>query len=90
VRAPHKACPHPNLVPVNPRMARGTQSSRVSGATSTECVWPFTVVEIGSMDLVTPVKCEKHCTFDATQMQFGNRHERPSAVSELTCPLLCR
>src|SRR6266436_6053180 len=32
-----------NLVPVSPRESRITQSSGVSGATSTECRTPFTV-----------------------------------------------
>ena len=46
VQAPHWAMPHPNLVPVRPRMSRSTQSSGVSGATSTARAWPFTVREI--------------------------------------------
>src|SRR6266581_7647224 len=43
VQAPHWAMPQLNLVPVSPRESRITQSSGVSGATSTECRTPFTV-----------------------------------------------
>jgi hypothetical protein len=35
--------PHPNLVPVNPIVSRNTQSSGVSGSTSTLWMRPFTV-----------------------------------------------
>src|SRR5437667_9210690 len=42
VHAPHSAIPQPNFVPVNPKFARTTQSSGVSGLTSTDCVFPLT------------------------------------------------
>src|SRR6202171_2602906 len=35
VQAPHCAMPHPNLVPVSPRISRSTQSSGISGGAST-------------------------------------------------------
>jgi hypothetical protein len=38
--------PQLNLVPVSPSQSRITQSSGVSGATSTECLAPFTVSSI--------------------------------------------
>ncbi len=41
-QAPHWAMPQPNLVPVMPSHSRITQSSGVSGSTSTWRVWPFT------------------------------------------------
>src|SRR5262245_3049189 len=43
VQAPHWAMPQPNLVPVRPSVSRSTQSSGVSGATSTDWAFPFTV-----------------------------------------------
>ena len=45
VQAPHWAMPQPYLVPVRPRSSRRTQSSGVSGSTSTSRRWPFTVME---------------------------------------------
>lgn len=46
VQAPHSAWPQPNFVPVSPKVSRRTHSNGVSGETSTECCWPFTVIEI--------------------------------------------
>jgi hypothetical protein len=40
VQAPHKAIPHPNLVPVMFRTSRSTQSNGISGLTSLK-VWDF-------------------------------------------------
>src|SRR6266540_2107757 len=42
VQAPHCAIPHPNLVPVIPRLSRRTQSSGVLAATSTVRRRPLT------------------------------------------------
>ena len=41
VQAPHCAMPQPYLVPVKPIVSRNTQSSGVSGSTSTSCVCPL-------------------------------------------------
>jgi hypothetical protein len=41
VQAPHNAMPHPNFVPVMFNVSRSTQSSGISGATSTVCGLPF-------------------------------------------------
>src|SRR5262245_33071857 len=46
VQAPHCAIPPPNFVPVRPRVSRKTQSSGVSGLTSTLCCLPLTFREI--------------------------------------------
>src|SRR2546425_849305 len=43
VQAPQSAMPHPYLVPVRPSVSRITQSSGVSGGTSTCCFRPLTV-----------------------------------------------
>src|SRR3954453_7893968 len=43
VHAPHRAMPHPNLVPVIPSVSRNTHSSGISGLTSTVCGLPFRV-----------------------------------------------
>ena len=43
VQAPHSAMPHPNLVPVMPRVSRNTHSSGIAGGTSTVCGFPFKV-----------------------------------------------
>src|SRR3954447_12820972 len=42
VQAPHAAMPHPYFVPVRFSVSRSTQSSGVSGLTSTVREWPFT------------------------------------------------
>jgi len=42
MHAPQLPTPQPNLVPVNPRLSRNTQSKGVSGATSTCCATPLT------------------------------------------------
>src|SRR6188472_2610926 len=42
VQAPHWPMPHPYLVPLRSRTSRRTQSSGVSGATSTVVVLPLT------------------------------------------------
>ena len=49
VQAPHSDSPQPNFVPVRPSVSRSTQSRGVSGVTSTECDWPFTVIDIVSI-----------------------------------------
>src|SRR5207244_7717755 len=49
VQAPHCAMPHPNFVPVRPRLSRSTHRSGVSGATSTDWRLPLTVRTIGGM-----------------------------------------
>src|SRR3989441_5976761 len=49
VQAPHCAMPHPNFVPVRPRLSRSTHRSGVSGATSTDWRLPLTVKTIGGM-----------------------------------------
>src|SRR6478672_6588349 len=41
VQAPQRAIPHPNLVPVRPRVSRRTQSSGVEGSASTLRAWPL-------------------------------------------------
>src|SRR5215468_779482 len=46
VHAPHCCRPQPNFVPVKPIASRITQSSGVSGLTSTSYCFPFTVSEI--------------------------------------------
>src|SRR5580692_3932497 len=43
-QAPHCPRPQPNLGPFNPRSFRSTYSSGVSGAASTTCGSPFTVI----------------------------------------------
>src|SRR3989442_10720985 len=49
VQAPHWAMPHPNFVPVRPRLSRSTHRSGVSGVTSTDWRLPLTVKTIGGM-----------------------------------------
>src|SRR5258708_35238819 len=46
VQAPHKAMPHPNLVPVRPSESRITHKSGVDGSSSTETHLPFKVKEV--------------------------------------------
>src|SRR5712672_554637 len=46
VHAPHKAMPHPNLVPVRPSESRITHKSGVDGSSSTETDFPFKVKEV--------------------------------------------
>src|ERR1700692_4539530 len=41
VQAPHCAIPHPNLVPVNPKISRSTQSRGISGGASIFLTSPF-------------------------------------------------
>ena len=43
VQAPHRAMPQPNFVPVSPSVSRRTQSSGVSGSTSTSTALPLTL-----------------------------------------------
>src|SRR6266545_6668846 len=43
VQAPHRAMPHPYLVPVRPNVSRSTQSSGVAGSTSTLNCLPLTL-----------------------------------------------
>ena len=43
VHAPHSAMPQPNFVPVMFSVSRSTQSSGMSGLTSTEVALPFKV-----------------------------------------------
>src|SRR5215471_9811763 len=43
VHAPHAPMPHPYFVPTRPKESRSTHSSGVSGVTSTERDWPFTL-----------------------------------------------
>src|SRR5205807_6606817 len=43
VQAPQSAMPHPNFVPVMFSVSRKTQSSGMSGLTSTDCALPFKV-----------------------------------------------
>ncbi len=43
VQAPHWAMPQPYLVPVSPMTSRTTQSSGISGGTSTDWGWPLRV-----------------------------------------------
>src|SRR6266511_3848963 len=52
VQAPHCAIPHPNFVPVRPRLSRNTQRSGVSGTTLTVSRFPFTVKLMGGMSVV--------------------------------------
>jgi hypothetical protein len=40
---PHWAIPHPNLVPVRPRLSRSTHSNGVSPTASTSRAWPLTL-----------------------------------------------
>src|SRR5205807_8127812 len=47
VQAPHRPDPQPNLVPVNFRCSRTTQSSGVSGSTSTLAALPLIVNPTG-------------------------------------------
>jgi hypothetical protein len=74
VHAPQSAIPQPNLVPVNPNVSRSTQSSGVSGVTSTDCTLPFTVIEIASMNI--PLCQRDKSTFRAPELQssFTRRH----------------
>ena len=44
VHAPHRPRPQPNLVPVIPSTSRSTQSTGVSGSTSTLRGMPFTLI----------------------------------------------
>src|SRR5215472_994038 len=50
VQAPHSDMPQPNFVPVRPSVSRNTHKSGVSGATSTDRSFPFTVNEMASMN----------------------------------------
>ena len=43
LHAPHCPMPHPNFVPVSPKLSRNTQSSGVSSAMLAECLVPLTV-----------------------------------------------
>jgi hypothetical protein len=43
VQAPHRATPHPNLVPVNPATSRNAQSSGMSSGTSSVTDFPLMV-----------------------------------------------
>ena len=43
VQAPHSPMPHPNFVPVSPRMSRKYHSSGISGSPSNVCACPFTL-----------------------------------------------
>jgi hypothetical protein len=45
VHAPHSPAPHPNFVPVKPRLSRKTHSSGVSASTETVLFWPLMVKE---------------------------------------------
>ena len=63
----HSAMPHPNFVPVNPKVSRSTQSSGVSGVTSTDCALPFTVIEIASMSF--PLCQRDKSTFRTPELQ---------------------
>src|SRR6185312_16214513 len=47
VQAPHRPDPQPNLVPVSFRCSRTTQSSGVSGSTSTLAAFPLIVNPTG-------------------------------------------
>src|SRR5256885_1832280 len=67
VQAPHCAMPQPNLVPVSPSVSRSTQSSGVSGATSTVSRLPLTVKEIGDMT-----------SFPLLRGLVNNVHRRPA------------
>ncbi len=49
VQAPHSAMPQPYLVPVRPSTSRSTQSSGISGSTSTRGGSPLTVKAMGTM-----------------------------------------
>ena len=46
VHAPHRAAPQPNFVPFSLKVSRTTQSSGVSGSSSTRTVLPFSVNSI--------------------------------------------
>jgi hypothetical protein len=45
--------PQPNLVPVKPRLSRKTQSTGVSGNTSTEWDCPFTLIRNAAIEVLT-------------------------------------
>src|ERR1051326_5267125 len=46
VHAPHSAMPHPNFVPVSPRMSRRYQDSGISGSPSNDCATPLTLKRV--------------------------------------------
>lgn len=52
VQAPHCAIPHPNFVPVSPKVSRRTHSSGICGTTSTVCVFPLRVNRMPAMNSV--------------------------------------
>src|SRR4029077_18565845 len=56
VQAPQSAIPQPNFVPVSPSVSRKTQSSGVSGLTSTECACPFTLISMVAIPHPSPRK----------------------------------
>ena len=58
VHAPHWAMPHPYLVPLSSRTSRSTQSSGMSGATSTVVDFPLTL-KVTGMAGVPSIGCAK-------------------------------
>jgi hypothetical protein len=52
VQAPQSALPHPNFVPLNPRISLKTHSRGISSSASTSCVFPFTWIEYFGITLI--------------------------------------
>src|SRR2546429_1069223 len=74
VQAPHSAMPQPNLVPVRPITSRSTQSTGMSGGTSTVCCVPFT------FRVITAVRPAGPCSSRlpaGTEPARGRRREGP-------------
>src|SRR3569833_3788826 len=77
VQAPHWAMPQPNLVPVNCRLSRNTQSSGVSGSTSTEWDLPFTLIEKAAIDPSKDAFRQRH----RTCRSHRNRKSKPATLA---------
>jgi hypothetical protein len=52
MQAPHKALPHPYLVPVNPAMSRIAHNSGIWGSASSDMALPFKVISMAMGILV--------------------------------------
>src|SRR5579863_2569246 len=78
VQAPHWAIPQPYLVPVSPIVSRNTQSSGVSGSTSTSYDLPLTESVV--------ISSFRDCDRKAFQSAFYDRHRASRFYPVATCP----
>src|SRR5262245_25672102 len=91
VQAPHRAMPHPYLVPVRPIFSRSAHSSGMSGGTSSCCGLPFTVREIIRY-LLAGVSGTGHILPESPDLARDRMRETmPLTMSEhpSVCPLDC-